>query len=191
MTTPFPAKRTLQYAAFMGDLDLVKELLDNGASVDDCDNHPPRSLRGCYRSGESASEVAIRNSEFGVLNMLLEHKADVNRRIQTYESFTLLHQACNSSNIDFDIVDLLLEHRANVNARNYWGETPLLRLLTSWGSADGSNRKQMWLLLDAKADVTDPDLTGLSPIIFAMMLRSPLLVTEFSKAAKIAACVDF
>jgi len=106
-----PPSMDLQTAAFLGDLDAVKQHIAAGTDLD-------------QREPTMGSTALISAAVFGktdVARALVEAGADVN--IQNQEGSTALHSAaflCRT-----DIVKMLLENGADKELKNIYGSTPL------------------------------------------------------------------
>ncbi len=130
-------------ACRIGDIIIVRELLDNGADVDAVNNDHENSLI-----------AAAKNGHLEIINYLIEHNADIN--IKDKIGYGVLHAAAGFGHLavleiifplcrekDFpdifgntpliyaamyghnNIVAFLLENGANPNAQNVNGNTPL------------------------------------------------------------------
>jgi len=100
----------LHLAASEGDVELVKELLEQGLNVNARDMH-----------GLTPLHVAALKGHTEVAKVLLEHGADVNAREECFEN-TPLHLTLEKGHLE--VVKVLLEHGADINAENSFGETP-------------------------------------------------------------------
>jgi ankyrin repeat protein len=100
----------LHLAAYTGNEELVKELLDQGENVNELDeNHHSPLIMAAY--GNHAN----------VINLLLKAKADPN--LSDSENFTPLHIAAGSGN--FEIVSALLAAKADPNLITLTNSSPL------------------------------------------------------------------
>lgn len=121
----------LLYAAYQGDAELVKALLDKGANP---------NLRNEY--GAFALSEAVQQGSQPIVDMLLSHKADAN--LGNVEGETALMVAARSGNLA--AAQALLKAGAKVNAKENWGgqtavmwaaaqsQTEMLKLLIKNGS---------------------------------------------------------
>ena len=100
----------LQYAAAGGNKDVVRLLLDHGATVDQADY-----------TGYTALFLAS-TKYTAIVSMLLEKGANPNLASVTYRR-TPLHQAVLSQ--DQALIKLLLQYGARIDAKNSDGESPL------------------------------------------------------------------
>ena len=107
----FGALPALHRAACWGFDDVVSELIDAGADVDETDSQ-----------GETALHKAVRLGNQSATRALLEHSAGVN--VADNIGMTPLHWATLTGSRE--MVELLLEHGANVDAGDYYagGITP-------------------------------------------------------------------
>ena len=102
----------LGLAAFFGQLEVVRFLLEHGAAVDSPSRNPMRVM-------PLHSAAAKRHLE--ICRLLLEHGAPVNAA--QADDFTPLHEAAQNGQLE--LVHLLLDFEADVNARKSDGQTPL------------------------------------------------------------------
>ena len=135
---------TIHSAARRGNLNRVKELLNQGVPVNtqtsgagwtplhDAADSGRLSVvqellrRGAHlnprtRSGMTPHYVAAFVGHLNIVRELLQHGANVNARTRLNE--TPLHAAAASGHLN--IVRELLQHGANINARTHAGSTPL------------------------------------------------------------------
>jgi ankyrin repeat protein len=110
----------LHSAAWYGDLEMVRVLLDYKADVKarESDNWTP--LQFVSNSGRPGGFLSLHSD---VTRLLLEHGADVNARGGRHQ--TPLHLAVVNGIIGVEVVRVLLEHGANIGAENNQGESPL------------------------------------------------------------------
>ena len=108
-----PKKRQmtpLMQAAYNGNLQIIKVLLNNGAKVNLTDN------------GITALNFAIVNGHFNIVKYLLSKGANVNLKIK--KGTTSLMLAVEKEN--FAIVNLLIKNNADINSTNKEGITALM-----------------------------------------------------------------
>ncbi len=105
----FPA---LGLAAFLGQGNVVKYLLDNGADVNAVAKNP---------TGYTALTGAVSTGRKEIAELLLKKGANVNHQYE--EGFTALMEASASGNVE--MTKLLLTHGANVNAKTKESKTAL------------------------------------------------------------------
>lgn len=102
--------RCLHSAARIGDINIIRHLVDTGLSINS------QNMYGC-----TPLRIAARQGRVDVAKFLIEKGANVNTR----DSFniSLLHSATWQENPM--ISELLLQNGANVNSLDYYGKTPL------------------------------------------------------------------
>ena len=156
----------LLYAAYMGDAELVKALLDKGANP---------NLRNEY--GAFPLSEAVQAGAQEVVDLLLAHKADPD--LANLEGETALMVAARGGNLA--AASALLKAGADVNAREQWGgqsavmwaaaqsQPAMLRLLIKNG-ADTNAQSAMRLWDRRTMDEPRPkDMNkgGFTPLIYA------------------------
>jgi len=102
----------LGLAAFFGQVEVVRFLLEHEATVDSPSRNPMRVM---------PLHSAAANRHLEICRLLLEHGAPVNAA--QADDFTPLHQAAQNGQLE--LVRLLLDYEADVNARKADGQTPL------------------------------------------------------------------
>ncbi len=102
----------LHLAAYLGQVDAVKYLLENRADVNAVAQNP---------TGYTALTGAVSTGRKEVAELLLGSGANVNHQYE--EEFTALMEAC--ANGDVEITKLLLTHGANVSAKTKENKTAL------------------------------------------------------------------
>lgn len=138
--------RVLRDACLHGDEDMVRLLLDHGAS--------PHRRRGEI---DAPLVVACAAGHEGLVRMLVtEYGVDVSHRARMHMP---LHEACGHG--QSNVVALLLDHGANPHAKDSRGNTSLLRTVWS-GNAECAR-----LLLKAGADVDATNDRGTTPLMAA------------------------
>jgi ankyrin repeat protein len=107
----------LGLASFFGHLETVKFLLLKGANVNE--------LSKDNQFKNTALHAAIAGSHKEIVQLLLEHKADVNIRSRgaIRAGYTALHIAAGKG--EKDIALMLLDYGADLSARNDNGFTPI------------------------------------------------------------------
>ena len=118
-------------AAFKGDINTVRSLLNKGADV---------NRKNKY--GTTALQQAVVMNHKHVVKLLIEKGADVNAK--NNEGNTILINAAWSSSKD--IIKLLIEKGADVNAKNNRGGTALVHAVS------GGNKNAIQLLKQAQQD---------------------------------------
>jgi ankyrin repeat protein len=106
-------KGLLPVAIINDDAEFAKTLLDNGADVNEQDEHGNNPLH----------VAAMRSSREKIITLLLDPKHKAKIDAQNKESYTPLHFAAMNNNSA--LVELLLKNKANVNVQNKEGNTPL------------------------------------------------------------------
>ncbi|MDH5680370.1 MAG: ankyrin repeat domain-containing protein [Spirochaetota bacterium] len=123
-------RSVLHIAAFHGNVESMKLLIDNGADINAVDGKIRSSgiisdgkhVRTINEPGDTALEVAIGQGHSEAVKFLLRKGALINPERKKY-GWTALHQAADGSRND--IVKLLISRGANVNAQWDEGKTPL------------------------------------------------------------------
>lgn len=96
------------FAARIGDVNKLRELLDDGANIERKNN---RGLTALY--------LATRGGHLECAKLLLDRGADVNATSKNGNSAIILASTC-------DILKLLLDHGADVDMKDREGFTPLI-----------------------------------------------------------------
>jgi ankyrin repeat protein len=126
-------------------LDIAQWLLNHGADVNSLD----------YRHRASLYHAVV-NGHLQVVQMLIEHNADIH--IRASGGVSPLHEA----NGNIDIMQVLLGHGANANARDNRNSTPL-HGSSNWRTAEGTR-----LLLEHGAIIDAEDDEGRTPLQLAL-----------------------
>jgi hypothetical protein len=126
----------------------VRELLAQGVAVDEIDNR-----------GYTPLVLAAINRNVDVLQMLIEHKADVNRKDN--HGYTVLGAAAATGNEE--MVRLLLDNGALINEPGLHGHTPLIQAIMV-GSDD-----MVRLLLEKGADPAAKGTDGRTALEWAVI----------------------
>jgi serine/threonine protein kinase len=145
----------LAEAARNGDEDLVKLLIEYGATINPENNDDESPLYAAlfpkdYRNNtiaklliehgadvnrtaawqeETFLHTAVMRRDMELINSLIKHGADVNADTKDKFKWTPLHYAVTDSS--FDIAELLIAHGADVNARDTLGQTPIFISMAS------------------------------------------------------------
>ncbi len=195
----------MQWACLLGLTDQVKLLAEQGADVNKVDysyfettplkiatqnNHPQvvnlllrkgAEVDKAGSSGVTALYIAAGNGYYGLVTLLHEHGAILNKR--GYGVSILYHAASCGR---YDVVNFLILHGIDVNEENTGGSTPL------HGAAYGGHDKVVELLLYHRAKVNQPACNGLTPLHSAVLgghvetIR--LLVTSGAKVNSVISC---
>lgn len=147
-------------AAYKGDLDRLRDLLNGGADVNEVDKIGWTALVGASANGQQAC-----------VEELLKAGADVNYQDVDYEDSALMLAAeCGYP----EIVRMLLKAGAEIEQKDCLGETALLKAVygASMSSANGCF-EVVKLLLDAGADIDTHDRSGMTPLINAVVSGEP------------------
>lgn len=102
----------LHLAAFFGNLEAARFLIEKGANVDAVAKNPMKVT--------PLHSAAARN-QIEIASLLIDSGADVNAKQEN--SYTALHAAAQNGNLQ--LAELLLKHGANRNAKTDDGKTPL------------------------------------------------------------------
>ena len=146
------AELSIHVAAYLGDIDKVKSLIETGTSV----NGEPR------RGGRTPLYWAVKNKHKDVAKLLIDKGANVS-------SINLLYYACWYGYRDF--VELFMQKGADANSKN-WGESPshyavwgghadILELLLAKGADANAKGTDAWSLLHYAAGSGSTDMTRL------------------------------
>ncbi len=133
----------LHIAAYEGDVERVKKLLEKGADPN------ARNVVSW-----TPLHVAASKNHIEIAKLLLEHGADPN--IQNKNGDTPLHVAAREGYVD--VVELLLKHGADPNAKNEYGWTPFHK------AAFWDHVNVVKLLLKHGADPNIQDKDGRTPL---------------------------
>ena len=188
----------LQWAAFQGELNKVRSLIEAGAdpnSAGDCGtgtllNFHPQVTAYLLANGATPDTQTNENgasvlaglcyvNQIDCVKLLLEHGADPNLgRKDTLET-PLHHGLANDAGAE--LIALLIKHDANVNAKtqpglysyNYYGDTPTRGETALHRAAAYAPIDTVKLLLDAGADRSLTDTNGNTPYHWAGWHRRP------------------
>jgi len=173
-TTSSGGHRTpLELAAWEGDTELARSLIDRGADV---------NFRGYIQ--QTALHNARQSAD--IVTLLVSKGADVNAR--DISGATPLHEDRDEHDSGPQIVQALIKSGANINAQNDEGETPVLSLLKSQvecSTTFGLTYKLPVLksLLDGKPDLSIADKKGVTVETIVAQLQSNCKHDEGKKAA--------
>ena len=133
-------------AVYLGDIDIAKLLIENGADINTQKEFSDTPLH-----------KAVREKNFDLVKLLIEYGADVN--MQNHLGDTPLHRAVESARVD--LVKLLIENGADVNIKDNAGWTPL-HMAALNGYYDVAK-----LLIENGANVNIKGNTGWTPLHWA------------------------
>ena len=145
-------------AVHLGDIDIAKLLIENGADINTQKKFGNTPL---HKAKDSFGCGYIKMSEF-----LIKNGADVN--MQNHLGDTPLHRAVESARVD--LVKLLIENGADVNIKNNAGNTPLIIVMSS----DYSPVETIKLLIDNGAFINTQNNNGDTPLHLAVNKREYL-----------------
>ena len=135
---------SLHEAAFKGNVEVVRVLLDHGANakLETEGGETPLHIlsRGKYDSQEQGASTA---------RLLLEHGVDVNARSK--KGIMALHEAAFKGNVE--VARILLDHGANAKLETEWGETALHIVSRGIFDSQEQGASTARLLLERGADV--------------------------------------
>ncbi len=158
---------SLQEAAAIGDVNLVRTLIENGTDVD--------SIEDSY--SKTALHRAAMSGHRDVVEFLLTKGADIDAK--DYSVASPLHRAAEKGHKE--VAELLIAKGADVNAKNNDGQTPL-------HYAAASGRKDIAELLIAKgADVNAKNDDDQTPVDVALSrIRSEVVKLLIEKGADVS-----
>ena len=149
---------SLHWAAYKGNVEVVRALLDHGANAKLETEGGEMALhivsRGEYDSQEQGASTA---------RLLLEHGADVNARRK--DSWTSLHWAAFKGRVE--VVRALLNHGANATLENKDGETALHLVSRSECNSKEQGASTARLLLERGVDVNAVQKDGWTALHWA------------------------
>jgi len=117
----------LHSAAFHGQVDVVRFLLDHSADVNSQTDHGWTALHYLGVTLGFIQGPNVPQKLANVAQLLLEHGADINAR--NHRGWTPLHVAAFHANVT--VARMLLEHGAKVDEENNSGKTPF-QLALEW-----------------------------------------------------------
>jgi ankyrin repeat protein len=160
----------LHDAARAGDLEKVRALIDQGATID------AQSERG-----ETPLILAILAGHIDVVELLILHGADVMARNE--RGLTPLHAAAYSGSAE--LARLLLEHGSALeDTANVSGATPLML------AAEENRIAVAELLIHRGADVSIPDRDGFTPLTQAWAKKRTEMVRLLKRHGAICQPVE-
>jgi hypothetical protein len=140
----------LHHWAASGNLERVKQLVEDGANIDESND-----------AGMTALSLASKNGEFEVVVYLVEHGANVAHAIFDQFRMTALHFASGGG--DLPTVKYLLEHGARITERDNEFTTALLH------AAENGSLEVLQYLLSSEggASITESDDEGNTALLLA------------------------
>ena len=191
----------LKRAAFSGDLDTVRTLVESGADVNATDEHGAGTLLTFHPSIityllSKGADPHIQTNEYGAsvlaglayvnqvdcVRILLQHGADPNRgRAESLET-PLHHALARAGDTDRkELIQILIDHGADVNAKtkpgivsyNFWRDARTRGETPLHRAAAYGSIEIVGILLKVGADRTNRDVNGDSPLSWASWHRRP------------------
>lgn len=143
-STPSGQNTPLHDLVASGDVEKVKQAIDQGADINATDQSSMDQMAGVRRMKVTALHIAARKGNAEMMAFLIKNGAKVDAR--TTNGMTPLFDAVINSHTG--VVELLLAAGADVNAKLDTGETPLVvaRRLQDKGFPPGDRRKIIVLL---------------------------------------------
>lgn len=135
-------------AAKKGQVDLIRDLIKEGANVNAKDSSQSTPLK-----------YAAARGKYEAVKELIENGANIN------EPYALILNAAMGSR-DENIVALLLKNGANVNARDRTGRTPLMRAAENYGMGI----IKLLIKYDADINAKATDLFAGDPTVYTAAL---------------------
>ena len=135
----------LMYSAALGELDVVRRLLDAGASVNRQDNE----------RGATPLIYAAEKGHTEIVKLLLNSRADT--RIKLFSGRTFLHAAVGGHALE--LAQIALDSGLDVNSKTDKGLTPL------HVAARSRSPRMLKLLIEQGADVNARTVSGLTALI--------------------------
>lgn len=181
-----------------GNIDIVQELLSNGADINTTDNLGRTALTIASAFGQkevaqilklagaSAGEIITQNimdekliiaAAKGLedeIEELLYNKADPNSK--TSDGWTPLMWAVHESTLHS--VWMLAEAGANVNAKTVYGVTPLMI------AASGIDKETIGFLIIAGAEISLKDIQGKTALDYAMAASNEYIIQILQGASE-------
>ena len=196
-----PMSLNLKQAAFDGDLDAVRSLVESGADVNAADEHGAGTLLTfhpeiiTYLLSQGA-DPNIQTNEYGAsvlaglayvnevdcVRILLQHGAHPNQGHAESLETPLHHALARAGDTDGkELIQLLIDHSADVNAKtkpgivsfNFWRDARTRGETPLHRAAAYASIEIVEMLLKAGADRTIRDINGDSPLSWASWHRRP------------------
>jgi len=139
--------KILLFAIKIGNLDLIKFLIEVGVDVNHCSNH-----------GTTPLIFTIERGNLELVKFLITNKADPNTK--DYYGHTPLIKAIVVGNLD--MVNYLINHGANVQEKGESNTIPLIVAIKN------RNIPIVKSLVDHGANINESDRYGISPLIYSI-----------------------
>ncbi|KAM0865074.1 hypothetical protein ACQ4PT_043537 [Festuca glaucescens] len=166
----------MDYAAFAGNVHVMRYLIDHGADPAIADERGTTPLHSAAEEGHCEADRAE------VVKVLLEHGADPNKVVNHILSPLLMSVFGKS----LRCMKILIEAGADLNARGNSGPTPLTQ------AVDDGFTDFVKLLLEAGADPNIPSEHGAIPVeIAAVHGRRDLVEVLFSRTKPVPSLPDW
>ena len=183
------AKIGIWEAAALGELELLKEFLTQGADIEGAYEATMTPLMCASASGQSAcvsyllksgadirAETSISHKAFffavnrnrlEVIGLLLDNGVDVLEKFkhesELFNNSTILHH-CMGIEVRMETLQLLLDRGADINAKSSNGYTPLVMAILT------HNAHAVKFLLSAGANIEERDSRSRTPLLKAVSL---------------------
>ncbi|KAM0865073.1 hypothetical protein ACQ4PT_043537 [Festuca glaucescens] len=181
----------MDYAAFAGNVHVMRYLIDHGADPAIADERGTTPLHSAAEEGVPVDPIdhqgaplhlAIAKDRAEVVKVLLEHGADPNKVVNHILSPLLMSVFGKS----LRCMKILIEAGADLNARGNSGPTPLTQ------AVDDGFTDFVKLLLEAGADPNIPSEHGAIPVeIAAVHGRRDLVEVLFSRTKPVPSLPDW
>jgi ankyrin repeat protein len=189
----------LMYSARLGELDVVRLLVNAGASVNKQDNQRGATAliyaaggghteivkllldSGAdpqirFASGSTFLHAAVAGHALDIVHFALDSGLEVNA--ESNDGLTPLHIAARSRSPR--LLRLLINHGADVNAKTTWGLTALIAVTTDDDSFRPAHAECTALLIEHGADVNVQDGEGSTPLMGAAFYGDLEVVKYFA-----------
>ncbi len=201
----------LKHAAFDGDLETVRLLVEAGADVNAADEHGSGTLLSFHpeviafllskgadpnlqtnENGASVLAGLAYVNQLECVRVLLEHGADPNRGRAESQETPLHHALSGNGEADrTELIQLLVDHGADVAAKtrphvvsyNFWRDARTRGETPLHRAAAYSPLSIIQILLAAGADRTQRDVNGDSPLSWASWHQRPREIIDLLNPA--------
>ena len=147
--------KDLEARATQGDVDGISDILASHS-----DMIPKKTLNVSLRAAVKGCTTAMLDYSIQCVERLIDAGANINSE-ETKEGKTALMMACEKGYLE--LVSNLLDHEALIDHKDQRKRTPLMYAI----GATAENLDVVNELLDKGADLNEPTLTGLTPILLA------------------------